>query len=199
MYHTISQERSLFFIDTHFVETFQILAEDLLDGTLEVEAHIYNLESSWTSVFNIWLLLQSDEHLIIEAFDKSLYYSANQLIIKALKNDYYFKNLRTNRAHSQELLFISSIFINNGISYWLQQLLVDNDLHELAERFYEMNYYDAHRQSSKEIKQFGRDQAQFVKALAPTLNANGPFNRMLKTQIDKAYFYYRDHYSLKKA
>lgn len=199
MYHTISQERSLFFIDRQFVDTFQTVAADFSDETLEVETHLYNLENSWTSVFNVWLLLQSDEHLIVECFDKSLYYSVNQLIIKAVKNDYYFKTLRTNPKHSQELLFITAIFLTNGISHWLKQLLLENNLHELAARFYEMDYYDMHHGSPEEIKQFFTDQSRFVKVIAPRLNSNGTFNRMLKTQIDKAYFYYHDHSSLKKA
>ncbi|MER2106496.1 MAG: hypothetical protein ABS949_06115 [Solibacillus sp.] len=128
-----------------------------MDETIEVEAHLYNLENSWTSVFNVWLLLQSDEHLIVECFDKSLYYSVNQLIIKAVKNDYYFKALRTNQKCSQELLFISAIFLTNGISHWLKQLLLENNFHELAERFYEMDYYDVHQGSPEEIKQFFTD------------------------------------------
>lgn len=198
MYHTISQERCLFFIDSHFVETFQILADDFSKEELEVEANLYNLEHSWTSVFNIWILLQSDEHLIVQDFSKSLYYSVNQLLIKAIKNNYHFKALRSSEKRSQELIFISSIFLANGVSYWLQQLLIENNLHDLAIKLQNLDYYDFHKKSREEIEPILTIQARCVKVVAPQLNANGPFNRMLKTQIDKAYFYYRDHYSLKK-
>lgn len=199
MYHTISPERSLFFIDTHFVNTFQTLAGDLFDDTLQVEPNLFNVEDSWTSVFNIWLLLQADEHLIVESFDKSFYYSINQLIIKALKKDYHINLLRTHHNSSQELFFISAIYLSNGISAWLKQLLLEHRLEDIADYFYEIQYYEAYNAGIGDVKQFLGNQARFVKILAPELKAAGTFNRMLKKQIDQAHFYYSDYYLLKKA
>ena len=87
MYQTISKDRSLFFIDSHHVDSFIALADAVWNEDMPCIPKFLNLEHTWTSIFNIWLLLQPDEALIVEAFDKSMYYSSNQLLIKALKND----------------------------------------------------------------------------------------------------------------
>lgn len=199
MYQTISKDRSLFFIDSHHVDSFIALADAVWVEDMPFIPKLLNIEHTWTSIFNIWLLLQPDEALIVEAFDKSMYYSSNQLLIKALKNDYHFNFLRTTAANTPEQLFIGAIFINNGISSWTADLMTQEGLDDVLNDFQQSNYYDLHNSPLSEVTPFINNQARLVKLLAANLNATPKFSRMIKKQCDEAIFYYRDHYLLKKA
>lgn len=194
MYQTISKERCLFFIDSSYEETFKNLAATLHNDVIQPHNNVFNEEHTWISIFNVWLLLQPEDKLIIEAFDKAMYYSFNQLIIKTLKKDYHFKFFRNNPKHTAELLFIGAIYLTNGIGLWIRQSMQAHQLDDILIRFQEKDYFDSHTASPEEIEQFMNDQARMVKLLAMHLHKDNSFSRMIKKQCDEAFFYYRDHH-----
>ena len=85
MYHSITKQHSLFFINDRIVEEFKHMA-NLMNEFISLEApKNISLLDKWVSAFNVWVLLQPDDANIIEYLDKTLYYSSNHVIIKLLK------------------------------------------------------------------------------------------------------------------
>lgn len=190
MYKAVSIDRSLFFIDQSFVEKFHSLALALEQ---HYELNMYGAISNddvWTTAFNIWLLAQPDEMLVLESVEKTFYYSSNFIIYEHLKNDYYFNALRTNESTTPELTFLVSIHLTNSMNLYLYELMIQNGLQDIVEKNRHRNYFDAHNDTSLAASDFINDQARFVKVLVNDLKKTQTFSRIIKESYDKATYQY---------
>ncbi|MGE7024090.1 hypothetical protein [Solibacillus cecembensis] len=192
MYHSVTAKRSLFFVKEHHVENFKEMAEKMAGFITLSKTGALNLEETWLTAFNIWVLLQPDDELIIESFDKTLYYSTNHIIITALTNDYQFNFIRTHPKSTPELIYISTILLTMALNSWYLKLLTDNHLNDIAERMLHQNYFESHLGEEDAINLFINDQARVVKVLVYELSHTNTFERIIKNACDNAQFIYKD-------
>lgn len=197
LYHTITAERSLFFVKEHHVENFKLMAEKMEDFITLSQTGALNLEETWLTAFNIWVLLQPDDELIIESFDKTLYYSTNHIIITALTNDYQFNFIRTHPKSTPELIYTATIFLTLAVNSWYLKLLTDNHLNDIVERMLHQNYFESHLGEEDAIHLFINDQARVVKVLVYELSHSNTFERVIKNACDDARFIYKDTFQNK--
>ena len=187
MYMGISTETSLFFIEDNtlvnqFIEISQKMdtyIEELNDGGV-------NRNDVWIIAFNIWLMLQPDELNIIESAEKSLYYSSNFIIFNAIKNDYYFKYIRSNNIKKSELIYLTSVFIADALNQWIAEIMKNENMTDTLKRNQIRSYFTAHLGTDEEVKQFLKDQAKFVKAIIPIISTTKQIERMIKNSYDQA-------------
>lgn len=187
MYMGISTETSLFFIEDNtlvnqFIEISQKMdtyIEELNDGGV-------NRNDVWIIAFNIWLMLQPDELNIIESAEKSLYYSSNFIIFNAIKNDYYFKYIRSNNIKKSELIYLTSVFIAEALNQWIAEIMKNENMTDTLERNQIRSYFTTHLGTDEDVKQFLKDQAKFVKAIIPILSTTNQLERMIKKCYDQA-------------
>ncbi|MEK4424667.1 hypothetical protein [Solibacillus sp. FSL K6-1523] len=192
MYLTVTAERSLFFVEEHHVENFKKMAKKMENFITLSQTGALNLEETWLTAFNIWVLLQPDDELIIQSFDKTLYYSTNHIIITALTNDYQFNFIRTHPKSTPELIYTATIFLTMALNSWYLKLLTDNHLNDIAERMLHQIYFESHLGEEDMVHLFINDQARVVKVLVYELSHANTFERIIKSACDDARFIYND-------
>ena len=194
MYEEMTIERSILYIDQHHVDTFKILAKKLDHYSDFIKKSEFNQLDSWIIAFNIWLLLQPDDDLIIKTDEASLYYTANVLIYNAFKDDIHFQNLKERTSATPELFYLTSLNLGIGLYGWVVYMLKKYQLQDLIKRTNNRGYFDVLNGTSEEIQIFVENQAQFVKAAVKELRETATFTQMIKKCCDDAYFYYTDQY-----
>lgn len=195
MYNQISLEQSLFFINEQYVSDFKQLAKKmnpLLTISID-DSSYYNTEDMWVSAFNLWVLLHREEENIMESFDKTLYYSSNHIMIKALKNDYYFNYFRAHPDTTLEHLYILSILLTKQINNWYVKILKIANQRPLIKRNRQRPYYFMHLKTKEQLQPFMKDQSILVKILIQHLNGSNEFERLVKKCCDEANFFYQDY------
>lgn len=191
MYTEISSETSLFFIeDNTLVNQFIEISIKMAKYIEELNAGGVNISDAWIIAFNIWLMLQPDELNIIESAEKTLYYSSNFIIFNAIKNDYYFKYIRSNDMNKAELLYLTSVFLAEALNQWIADIMNNENMTDTLERNQTRSYFKAHMGTDDEVNQFLKDQAKFVKAIIPILSTTKQLERMIKQCYDKATLLY---------
>ena len=186
MFDAVTVDRSLFFITQQQVEDFKALAVKLAPHyTLNLEGAIFNADV-WVTAFNIWLLSQPDEMLVLESAEKTFYYSSNFIVYDHLKNDYHFNYIRTHEERTNELNFILSIHITNELNKYWETLLREYNLADIIEKNRGRSYFDAHHQLGSAMESFVNDQARFVKILVNDIKSNNTFSRIIKDCCDRS-------------
>lgn len=198
MYLTVTAERSLFFVEEHHVEAFKEMAEKMAHFITLSNTGALDLEETWLTAFNIWVLMQPEDEFIIESFDKTLYYSTNHIIITALTNDYHFNLIRTHPKSTPELIYTATILLSMALNSWYLKLLTDNHLNDIAERMLQLNYFESHLGEEDAIHLFISDQARVVKVLVYELSHTNTFERIIKNACDDARFIYKDTFQNKQ-
>ncbi|WP_097074574.1 hypothetical protein [Ureibacillus xyleni] len=197
MYHVITVDRSLFYIEQHHVDTFLSIAEKLKDYSYIVKDGGMTQEDAWVVAFNAWLLLLPDDHIIIQSVEKSLYYSSNYIIYNALRKDNHFQNLKQRKVASPEFFYIASLFFASGLNDWILSVMNKYDLSYMVEKNKELKYFDALEGTESEIQDFLKDQSLFVKAAILELKTDS-FSQMLKKCCDDAYFFFLENFAKQK-
>ncbi|MCP1145287.1 hypothetical protein [Lysinibacillus endophyticus] len=192
MYHEITVDRSLFYIEQHHVDTFLSIAEKLKDYSYIVKDGAMPQEDAWIVAFNAWLLLLPDDHIIIQSVEKSLYYTSNYIIYNALIKDVHFQNLKQRKDATPEFLYIVSLFLASSLNDWILFVMDKYNLSYMAEKNRELKYFDALQGTESEIQDFLKDQSLFVKAAILELKTDS-FSQMLKKCSDDAYFFYLEN------
>lgn len=187
MFDSITVDRSLFFITQQQVDDFKELALKLEPYySLELEGAIFDADV-WVTAFNIWLLSQPDEMLVLESVEKTFYYSSNFIVYDHLKNDYHFNYIRTHEERTEELNFLLSIHITNELNKYWEKLLREHDLADIIEKNRGRSYFDAHHQEGPIMESFVNDQARFVKVLVSDIKSNNTFSRIVKECCNRAF------------
>lgn len=141
------------------------------------DSSYYNTEDMWVSAFNLWVLLHREEENIMESFDKILYYSSNHIMIKALKNDYYFNYFRAHPDTTLEHLYILSILLTKQINNWYVKILKIANQRPLIKRNRQRPYYFMHLKTKEQLQPFMKDQSILVKILIQHLNGSNEFEQ----------------------
>ena len=181
MFNAITVDRSLFFIDETRVDDFKSVANSL-KSYYELNLHgALENDDVWTTAFNLWLLLHPDEMLILEAVEKTFYYSSDYIVYSYLKDNYHFKFIRNYPNLTKELGFLFSIHLTNMLNqYWLK-LLLENNLEEIVYRNKHQSYFDAHKKDYHNIELFLADQAHFIKILVQDIKNTTHFADIVKS------------------
>ncbi|KYG92247.1 hypothetical protein [Metasolibacillus sp. FSL K6-0083] len=187
MFETVTAEKSLLFLeDDLLVNEFKALARKLPQYHSIPQAGTISSNDVWVAAFNIWLLLQPDEYLILESVEKTLYYSSNFIILDELKNDHYFKFIKTHPDIATELLFITALYLAEALSQWLTEVLLAENREDIIIRNRRRSYFEAHKGSDEEVRQFVEDQAAIVKIIMPILTKENTLERLIKNSYDEA-------------
>lgn len=192
MYNQITSEHSLFFIDDSYITNFQQLAENMKSLLTIDEPSYFNTEDMWIAAFNFWVLSHPEEKNIVQSFDKMLYYSSDQIMIIALKGDYYFNYFRSHPNTTPEYLYILSILLTKNLNSWYVKLLIFNNQRSLIKRTQARHYFLMHLQDKSQLQSFMKDQASFVKILIHHFSHSNEFERLIKKSCDEASFFYQD-------
>lgn len=194
MYHTITKEHSLFFINEQYVDEFKAIAEKLNHIVTLTESNFLSIGDKWISAFNFWTLLQPNDN-IIEFFDKTLYYSANYIIISKLKNDYQFNYIKTHPDTTPELIYFFTILLTNEIYQWFYELIDDNNLQDIYKINSDKCYFQAHLGDEESVNSFINLQARIVKVLVNKFSYTNELERIVKNCSNQAYIIFEDSYS----
>ncbi|WP_042474042.1 hypothetical protein [Bacillus ndiopicus] len=192
MFETITAEKSLLFLENdRLVNEFKALASKLPQYHTVPQLGLISPDDVWITAFNIWLLFQPDEYLILESAEKTLYYSSNFIILNELKNDHYFKFIKTHPDIADELLFITALYLAQALNQWLEEALIAESREDIIIRNRRLSYFEAHTNSEEDVRKFVEDQAAIVKIIMPIITKENTLECLIKNSYDEAsaHFY----------
>lgn len=193
MYWEITVDRSILYTEQSHVDHFVSLAKKYSEFNHLVKEGGLNLIDAWIIAFNIWLLLLPEKYHIIHSAEKTLYYSANFIILNALENNVHFNQLKLRENRPELLYYIISLQMATGLNHWILEVMQKYNLTYLIERNKQRIYFDAHLGTEDEIQTFLEDQSKFVKAAVKEINNTDSFDKMIKQSIDESYKCYNDY------
>ncbi|WP_107841421.1 hypothetical protein [Metasolibacillus meyeri] len=187
MFETVTAEKSLLFLkDDLLVNQFKELASRYPQFHKVPQLGIVKPNDVWIAAFNIWLLLQPDDYNILESAEKTLYYSSNFIILNELKNDHYFKFIKTHPALVTELLFITALYLSEALNQWLTDVLIAEKREDIIIRNRQRSYFEMHTKTEEEVRKFVEDQAAIVKIIMPIITKENALEYLIKNSYDTA-------------
>lgn len=187
MFETITAEKSLLFLkDDVLVNKFKALANQFSQFHTVPQIGMVTPDDVCIGAFNIWLLLQPDEYNILEAAEKTLYYSSNFIILNELRNDHYFKFIKTHPDAAAELHFATAIYLAEDLNQWLADILIAEARQDIIIRNRQRSYFEMHTKEEDEVRKFVEDQAAIVKIMMPILTKENILEHLIKNSYDAA-------------
>lgn len=187
MINKITIERSLMYVQQHHIDTFVEIHGGMSKFWYIIEKHEANAEDDvWNLVFNVWVLLMPDKSKVIQSVEKSLYYSANYVVLEALMSDANFQNLKKRSNGNETLNFLSAVMIASGIWTWILNVLEKYSLTDIAERNKKRVFHESHKRAESEIEIHLQDQARLTKAVVKELSTNS-FKEKIKKCCNDVY------------
>lgn len=187
MFETITAEKSLLFLkDDVLVNEFKALANQFSQFHTVPQIGIVTPNDVCISAFNIWLLLQPDEYNILEAAEKTLYYSSNFIILNELRKDHYFKFIKTYPDAAAELHFATAIYLAEALNQWLADILIAEARQDIIIRNRQRSYFEMHTKEEDAVRKFVEDQAAIVKIMMPIITKENILEHLIKNSYDAA-------------
>lgn len=191
MKHTLSEEASLFFINRDIFEEFSQSYFKYINYSVYSKG-LLNEQDVIHNTFNMWLMMQTEHKRVMEAMEKTMYYTGDFLIFDAIRKNNQFKKMLHIIGNDERLQVQMALYLSNQLNIWLGEKMGEQSYFSLFNRE-NSSYFLLFKESILwENRDFLDEVAMFTKKVSIALADKKSFERIFtKTigQIEQLHYF----------